>query len=259
MNNQNFVIAIPTYRRPKILIEKTLKVLKNYNIPNSQIIIFIKDQKELNDYTDIVANYKIILTDASGIMETRNFLQAFFYYETEFTNVLFMDDDIDSLWNMDKPLENFKEFVEFAFMETSRQGLNLWGISALHNPFYMSKKITKTLKYICGAVYGEIFDRTKYPVFADINHYEDHQKSMDCFIRDGGVMKFNWVGIKTKYFGVGGINESMGGMEYRHIEMDNNAIWLAEKYNGMCKVMSKKWGTDLRLNYHYKNKEIEIK
>ena len=254
MTNQNFVIAIPTYKRSKIIIEKTLKLLKHYNIPNDQIIIFIKDQMEMNDYQDIVANYNMVLTGASGIMETRNTLQAFFWYETSYTNVLYMDDDIDSLYNMDKPLDNFKEFVEFAFRETKNLGLNLWGVSALHNPYFMSKKITTTLKYICGCLYGEIFDRTKYPIFSDINHFEDHQKSMDCFIRDGGVVKFNWIGIKTRYFGAGGINESLGGLENRHIEMDNNSIFLAEKYPGMCKVIHKKWGTDLRLNYHYKNK-----
>ena len=254
MTSQKFVIAIPTYRRPKIIVEKTLKLLKNYNIPNDQIIIFIKDQMEMNDYKDIVANYNLVLTGADGIMETRNFLQSWFYYETEYDNVLFMDDDIDSLYNMDKPLENFKEFVEFAFRETKNLNLNLWGVSALHNPFYMSKKITTSLKYICGCLYGEIFDRTKYPVFADINHYEDHQKSMDCFIRDGGVVKFNWIGIKTKYFGAGGINESMGGLDNRQKEMFYNAIWLEEKYPRMCKRTEKSWGSDLRLNYHYKNK-----
>ena len=250
--NQDYILAIPTYNRPDIIINKTLKLLKEYDIPNNKIIIFVKDQEQLNLYQDIVCNYNLVLTGASGIMDTRNTIQAFFYYETSYTNVVYIDDDIDSLWDMDTKLDNLDSFITKAFIDTKELGYNLWGVSALHNPFYMSRKTTTNLKYICGALFGEIFDRDKYPIFSDVGHFEDHQKSMDHFIRDGGVVKFNWIGIKTKYFGVGGINDSLGGLENRKIDMYFNGLFLEEKYPGMCKQIEKRWGFDLRLNYRYK-------
>ena len=45
----------------------------------------------------------------------------------------------------------------------------------------------------------------------------------------------------------------MGGLDNRQKEMFYNAIWLEEKYPQMCKRTEKSWGSDLRLNYHYKN------
>tara|TARA_R110002012_G_scaffold153361_1_gene313403 strand:+ start:241 stop:1014 length:774 start_codon:yes stop_codon:yes gene_type:complete len=250
--SQDYIIAIPTYNRPNIIIKKTLKLLKEYDIPNDKIIIFVKDQEQMNLYKDIILNYNLVLTGASGIMETRNTIQAFFYYETSYTNVVYIDDDISGLYNMDKKLDNLDSFITKAFIDTKELGYNLWGVSALHNPFYMSEKTTTNAKYICGAFFGEIFDRDKYPIFADVGHFEDHQKSMDHFIRDGGVVKFNWIGIDTKYFGVGGINDSLGGLENRKIDMYNNGLWLEEKYPGLCKQTEKKWGYDLRINYRFK-------
>ena len=87
--NQDYIIAIPTYNRPNIIINKTLKLLKEYNIPNDKIIIFVKDQEQMNLYKDIILNYNLVLTGASGIMETRNTIQSFFYYETTYTNVVY--------------------------------------------------------------------------------------------------------------------------------------------------------------------------
>ena len=197
---QPYTICIPTYNRPSIIINKTLKLLRNYNIPNERIIIFVKDQEQLNLYRDIVCNYNLVLTGASGIMETRNFLQNFITNETSYENVLFMDDDLDSLYNMKTPLEDLNEFIINAFDTTKKLGLNVFGVSPFHNHFYMKESVSITLKYICGAFFGQIFDRNKDMILSDIGHGEDFQFTIQAFIRDGGVARFNYVAIKTKYF-----------------------------------------------------------
>ena len=62
-------IAIPSYKRSKLLKEKTLKILSG--IPIENITIFVRNQEELDDYThecdetDRIYNY--IITEASGI------------------------------------------------------------------------------------------------------------------------------------------------------------------------------------------------
>ena len=142
--SQDYIIAIPTYNRPLIIINKTLKLLKEYDIPNDKIIIFVKDQEQMNLYKDIILNYNLVLTGASGIMETRNTIQSFFYYETTYTNVVYIDDDIDSLWDMDKKLEDLDSFI--TIRSTCRTKLQLMlSISVVHS----SEKslIEKNIRY----------------------------------------------------------------------------------------------------------------
>ena len=254
-SSKPYTICIPSYNRPSIIIKKTLKLLKHYEIPNERIIIFVKDQEQLNLYRDIVCNYNLVLTGADGIMETRNFLQNFITNETTYENVLFMDDDLDSIYKMDVVLEDLDKFIIDAFSTTKALGLNIFGVSPFHNSFYMKDNITTTLKYICGAFFGQIFDRDKDMILSDIGHGEDYEFSIQTFIRDGGVVRFNFVAIKTKYFETeGGICGSLGGMEARQIEMEENCKWLVSQYPSACRLIKKKYGYDVRLNWRYKNK-----
>ena len=255
-NNQDYIICIPSFDRPLIIINKTLKLLRNYNIPNSQIIIFLKDQEQMNLYKDIVANYNLVLTGASGIMDTRNFLQNFITHETDYEQVLFLDDDLDAIYKMDQPLEDLNEFVIEGFKKTKELGLNVFGVSPFHNKFYMKDNVSTTLKYCAGACFGQIFDRKKDLILSDIGHGEDFEFCIQIFNRDGGIVRFNNVAIKTKYFEKeGGICGSLGGLQNRKIEMENNCRWLAETYPDACRLIYKKYGADIRLNYRYKIKK----
>ena len=148
---------------------------------------------------------------------------------------------------------NLNNFVIEAFKETKRRNLNIWGVSPFHNHFFMKDTISENLKYICGAFYGEIFDRTKEMILSDVGHGEDFQKTMECFIRDNGVVRYNGVAIKTKYFGEGGINASYGGLHNRQIAMEENVKYLKERYGNMCRIKIKDYGYDIRLNSYYKN------
>tara|TARA_R110002033_G_scaffold89110_4_gene139227 strand:- start:3360 stop:4127 length:768 start_codon:yes stop_codon:yes gene_type:complete len=251
MANTEYIIAIPSYKRPSIIL-KTLNLLKKHNIPNDRIIIFLKNQTEVNSYKDVILNYKIIMTEAEGIMETRNYLQCYFYYQTDVKNVLFIDDDMNEIMDYDKPIEDLDSFIKYAFKETEELNLNLWGVSPFHNTFFLKKKISTNLKYICGAFFGQIFDREKDLILSDIDHGEDFQFSIEMFNRDGGVVRFNWVALVTKYFGDGGINESLGGLDNRKIQMEQNCKWLAYQYPSACRLIEKKYGYDIRLKHGYK-------
>ena len=113
------------------------------------------------------------------------------------------------------------------------------------------------MKYVCGAFCGEIIDRDKHQIHCDVDHFEDFQFTMEHFLRDGGVVRFNGIGLKTKYFETkGGICESLGGLDNRKKQMDENAIYMKERYGDMCRVTHKKFGTDLRLNHFFKDLKV---
>ena len=116
----------------------------------------------------------------------------------------------------------------------------------------MKDNISTNLKYCIGAFKGVILDRTRDTILCDIGHFEDFQFTFEYFLEDGVVVRFNKYGITTKYFELkGGICGSLGGMEERQKEMEENGKYMIERYGDMVKIKMKKWGTDLRMNYRY--------
>ena len=201
---------------------------------------------------------KFTITNCKGICETRNFLRTYYREQKKYDGVVYIDDDIDDIFEfinkkMIKSLPDLKQFLDQAFKTTKEKNLNLFGVSALHNPFFLSAVVSTNLKYVCGAFCGEIIDRDKHQIHCDVDHFEDFQFTMEHFLRDGGVVRFNGIGLKTKYFETkGGICESLGGLEARQIQMNENMNYLADRYGDMCRVTHKKFGTDLRLNHFFK-------
>ena len=96
-------------------------------------------------------------------------------------------------------------------------------------------------------------DRKKPVIYCDIGVFEDCQFSLEHFIADGGVVRFERFGIVHKCFELqGGICGQKGGKAQRLQEHIENAEYLKNMYPGMLKVVVKKYGTDIRLNTRYK-------
>ena len=59
---ENYTIAIPSYKRAKTLNNKTLRVLKEYDIHPKRIVIFVANQTEHDVYRKYISNeYKIVI------------------------------------------------------------------------------------------------------------------------------------------------------------------------------------------------------
>ena len=248
-------IAIPSYNRPKIIKEKTLKLLMDFGVCSNQIRIFVRDEEQQKMYEDQIGkSWNFHLTGQSGIDATRNYLR-YYYHNSDFDGVLFMDDDITAFTDMGKPIDRpFMDLLQYFFNETKDRGGRLWSVNALNNTFYMRDKATSSLRYCIGAFQGLILDKKKDLIFCDVGHFEDFQFTMEHFIADGCVVRFDRYGITTKYFELqGGICGNLGGMKARQKEMEENAHYMVARYGDMCRIKMKKWGYDLRLNNFYKN------
>jgi len=260
----DYRIAIPSFERAPTLINKTFKLLKKHNITFDKVDLFLEtkdmqDQYELyfdeTDYGHI--NFRIIITDTIGIGAKRNFIRNYYRQEDTFCKyVLSIDDDIDDLCEMDKSMTSLQDFIETAFVETESLNLNIWGVSAFHNSFFMKQTISTNLKYVCGAFFGLIIDLDKPMLQTTYNHYEDFDFTIQHFHRDGGVVRFNDIALKTKYFAEGGINESYGGIDNRKKDMEVAGLRFVDQYRGIARLIEKKYGFDIRLNHRSKTKFI---
>ena len=253
----NFEIAIPSYNRANIIGKKTLKLLLDFEVPINKILIFVRDKEQQKEYQKELGKcFRFHLTGQTGIDSTRNYLRQY-YHESEFDGVFFIDDDITDFTELGNPISiPFMDLITYFFEETKKRGARLWAVNALNNTFYMRDKITTTLRYCIGAFQGLIIDREKPIIFCDVGHFEDFQFSIEHFLEDGAVVRFDKYGITTKYFELqGGICGQLGGMKERQKEMDENAKYMVERYGeDVCRIKWKKWGADLRLNNFYKNK-----
>ena len=88
-----YVIAIPSYKRPKTLKNQTLKVLKDYKIEPQRIYIFVADKEEKKIYENEIdeKDYNKIVIGLPGIKNIRNFMPNYF---KEGQYIFYMDDDI---------------------------------------------------------------------------------------------------------------------------------------------------------------------
>ena len=254
-----YEIAIPSYCRSVELKEKTLSLLEKHNIDKSLIKIFLRDEKQLNQYKHIVGeDYNYIVTGCMNIMEARNHLKYYYREDRpEIDYVLYIDDDIDDIYEFvnkkeSRPIQNLEKFIIEAFTITDKENLSLWGICGLTNPFFMSDSYSKNLKYILGGFSGEVIRRDRDIILCDFNHFEDVQFTCEYFLRDGGVIRFQNIGIKTVYFGDGGINETYGGKENRLKALKGLAEEFCERYGDMAKPIKRFWGWMVSLNYRYK-------
>jgi len=242
----DYIIAIPSFKRVEIFRTKTLRILKDSNVNMENVFLFVENEEQKKLYEPL--HNKIIVTDTVGIGAKRNYMRKWFR-DTNQKYVFCIDDDINMIKNMRDELEDLDKFIRFAFEKTEELGLNIWGVCPFDNAFYMKETVSTNLKYICGALFGLIIDKNKPLLQTTYNHYEDFQFSIEHFKRDKGVCRFNYMCIKTKYFGDGGINESYGGMSNRQLDMEEAGKRFALEYQGYARLIRKKYGYDIRLNH----------
>ena len=82
MKLDDYVIAIPSYKRAHILKEKTLDLLKRQKIPKQKIYIFVANKKEHDEYKKVLPPYyhKIIIGKV-GMKNIRNFISGYGIYK----------------------------------------------------------------------------------------------------------------------------------------------------------------------------------
>ena len=94
-----------------------------------------------------------------------------------------------------------KALISEAFEECERQGAYIWGVYPVLNHYFMkslTSTVTTNLSYIVGAFYGiRQCGEVRLTLTRD-GHKEDVERSVKYFLRDGAVLRYNLVGLKTE-------------------------------------------------------------
>lgn len=260
-----FKIAIPTYNRLNEISNKTLKFLNNHNIDKSMVDIFIGTEEEKIEYEKVIGEYNFILHGQCGIGAVRNYIRHHYKYKTDEKYILYLDDDIDDVILKNKEEEfNLYDYCLSMFKKTDEELLSLWGIAPYENDFWLKENITKNNRYIIGAFCGEVIRRDRHDIYTDLDHGEDIQFSLEYFIRDGGVLRDNSKGLKTKYFAGGGIVNSYKSLYNRLLDMTESSLYINNRYGDMVSLKKKtslrkkklpfklEYILDIRFNNYYK-------
>lgn len=234
----HYVVAIPTYNRYDVLEHKTLKTLLDGGVGKNKIVLFVANKEQQKLYEEHIPKsmYKEIIVGKKGITNQRNFISQYF---KEGQYVVSMDDDVEQLETLRGEklvkLTNVHEFFMDAYKELKKEGLYIWGIYPVRNPFFMYKKITHDLRFLIGVTFGFIVRHNrqlKMSIHSETK--EDYEQTILYFKMDEGVVRFNYITAKTKF-------NAEGGLGTDRFERNKNAAeYLSEKYPDIVSVFQRK-------------------
>jgi hypothetical protein len=211
----SYVIAIPSYNRPDGLRDKTLTMLRENNIPKNKIYVFLHNQEQADLYKKVIPSDlygHIVVTNLNkGIVGQRNFITDYF---KENQHILSLDDDVENILKLkgDKLVKSYEleNIIHKGFELCKQHNYTLWGLYPVANAFYMKnpKEYTTDLRFIIGAFYGFI-NKKRY---SDLPIKHDYDLSIQAYLNDSGLIRFNHITFKTKYY------NNKGGIGSNYIE-----------------------------------------
>jgi len=252
----DFVVAIPSYDRPKELNKKTLSMLKDNNISKNIITVFVANSEQKKIYEEeIGSDYKIV-TGVKGMVNIRNFMSN---YYTSGKKILFIDDDISRIVKGQSDgmkittVTNLKTLATNGFNLCKKHGYQLWGLHPSSNPRSLKSGnlVTNSLRYVIGALYGVINDKN---IRVTLDSAEDYERTLKYYIKYGGVIRFNNYSGYTTYYSKGGMNSA--GRTTSKEDSDKKA--LARKYSQYAETYTRPNGhTEVRLKSQGKEKDAD--
>lgn len=264
-NPNNYVIAIPSYKRHNSIKNKTLKVLEDNKIDPSKIYIFVANKTEETLYKSSLDKkyHSRIVIGKPRLSNQRNIISEYF---PEGKCIVQFDDDIEDIYELHHPQQNNKtkwsrltykdmiarsfrkqqtvepikgldKFIKSTFKKCIKDGIYLWGVYPTPNPYFMTFKSDSRLNFIVGPMFGTI-NRHDSRLKITLDEKEDSERTLKYYTMDGKVLRVDNVSIKTKYYG------NKGGMQADNIDRKAAAKEatkkLHEKFPKITKLYTRK-------------------
>jgi hypothetical protein len=192
----DYIVVIPSYNRAHSLKVHTLQVLEDGLVDKDKIYIFVANDEEYLIYKKILPEYKIII-GVLGLRDQRNFISNYF---PQGYNIISIDDDIEKFYQkingeliIIKDLDSL--FIN-GFLDIINSDLKLFGFYPVLNKLFMKEVVTADLRFIIGSCFGYI----NSGIFTSITEKDDYERSLLYYLRDGGVLRYNYISTKTKYY-----------------------------------------------------------
>ena len=251
-----YKICIPSYDRVDGIQQKTLKMLKSFNI--TDVNIFVSTQNDFDNYTEAnIGNIILVPDEFAGIGAVRSFIVN--EWSVDKDNIVMIDDDIEYYKNQFCGQANLPILIQDMFSNLKELGLYFAGFPLCANEFFLKDKWTRTLKYISGATQFIRIDKSREKIDIRYRMFEDYAYNMAYFKRDSGILRYNGVAPVTKNYNEdGGIATEMGGLEKR-LDCESVADEIITKFGDriVSKYFKKKSARspacfNLRLNWRCK-------
>ena len=250
----DYVIAIPSYKRPETLRRKTLSLLERYNIPKNKINIFVSDDLQKVVYEAVNPGYTFIV-GVPGMGAIRNFITSFYPVGAWIVNI---DDDISDFKMLENgklvPVPDMDSVFREGFLTCLLRNARLFGFYPVANGFFMKHTVRYDLRYIIGSMWGIINPGPVLTVTLDDK--EDVQRSIIMYLLDGVIVRYENYTPVTAYY-----KEQGGMMEERTIQrIDLSARAIVSSYTDLSKLKTtKKSGfTEVTLRDSRKNKTFGL-
>lgn len=250
-----YVIAIPTFKREKVLVNQTLATLRRHGSDLSNVFVFVADEGEKRVYDRALnlAGFKVpTVVGVRGLIHQRVFISKYF---PEGTPTLSLDDDICGLYEKSgeknrRPLSvSIDELTRYGFSLCKKYRARLWGIYPVLNPYFLKNTVTIGLRYINGLFQGGYAGEvctigSGRQLFTS---GEDYENTLCHFRRYGKVVRIDAIASETKFFAAGGVEAEIGGAMERQVDHDKNLREIAARYPELCRIVKKANGvTNLR-------------
>jgi hypothetical protein len=241
----DYIICIPTYKRAEKCKQQTLNTLRKYSIDSKKIYVYVANQDEYDIYINIldVSTYNTLVIGVIGLVSQRQFIAESWSNEK---HIVYLDDDIEDVDLTISKHKSLDDFIKYAFCKCIEYKSYIWGVYAVYNPFFRKarKEMTTDLNYIIGAFYGIINRKNLQEIHLTLTNEngqkEDIERTIKYFIYDGIILRFNKIGIKTKYYGTDG--GGLGRFKDRLKPMSIASYVLNEKYSNYGKIKIRKNG-----------------
>ena len=251
----DYQIAIPSYKRPETIKNKTLKLLMDHNIDKNKITIFVADNDEEKIYKQSLGNEYKIVVGVHTLNKQRCFITN---YYNKGTYLMQFDDDLtECLYRIDdktlgkiNDLEN--DFIIKGFNYCKQMDCNFFGYYAVANAYFMVDRIYTKLCYIPGGAFGEIITHDSF-LCTETNHGEDYERSIRYYIKDKKLVRFDYITFKTKgYVGKGGLQEIRTN-QYVHDSIKK----INDMFPEYCKMYIRKTTGNAELRLKDNSKQID--
>lgn len=221
-----------------MLVKKTLKTLARGGFTGP--LWLVVPEQEMVQYQQAVAGNSIIcmiVTSERGLVKQRKKFRETMLPGTE---IVFIDDDVEAIKILTghglAHVQNIVSLANYVFevMAESGDDCLLAGVYPVCNRDWMRASITENNSYVVGALYFcKNDERLNEP---DEDELEDHARCLSEQAAGRPVLRFNFVGISTKYWG------NAGGMQMTRTDAKRQEMveQYASQYYGLVKMVTRR-------------------
>lgn len=228
----DYVVSVPTFKRPETIKKKTLRVLDEYGIDKSKITVFVSGPEEYEAYSkSLEGKYNIIDSGVKTIGGTRNFIEK---YYPEGTYLMTFDDDLNEVQVKISEqklgrVDDLEKLIQLGFSECDRLGAKTFGLYGAANAYFMKDRTYTKICYILASLSGIIVQHDPF-LERVTNHGEDYEYSIRQYIKNGILCRLDNYTLDTAY-----MKEPGGLQTVRTKESNYKQIkWIADTFPDYC-------------------------